>query len=93
MIYRGFWNFYRANPGNPIEMVIYAVSFGLCFPLVNRGYLAQTLMEYFFGLMPLVVLFWIFRRSMTVRSPGPASSSGKRNRGPTRGLPPRQPVR
>jgi hypothetical protein len=66
IIYRGFWNFYRANPGNPIVVVIYAVSFGLCFPLINRGYLAQTLMEYFFALLPVVVLFMISRASMTL---------------------------
>ena len=72
IIYRGFWNFYRANPSNPIVMVIYAVSFGLCFPLINRGYLAQALMEYFFALMPLVVLFWLFRSDMALPETAPA---------------------
>jgi hypothetical protein len=66
MIYRGFWNFYRANPGNPIVVVIYAISFGLCFPLINRGYLAQTLMEYFFTLLPVLILFMLSRASMAL---------------------------
>ena len=47
LIYRRFWNFYRANPSNPMVMAIYAVSWALIFPVVNRGYLAQTLMEFF----------------------------------------------
>jgi hypothetical protein len=70
IIYRGFWNFYRANPDNPIVIVIYTVSFGLCFPLINRGYLAQTLMEYFFALIPVVFLFLAFRAGMTLPPTG-----------------------
>jgi hypothetical protein len=66
IIYRGFWNFYRANPDNPIVVVIYAVSYGLCFPLINRGYLAQSLMEYFFALLPLVLLYAASRASMAL---------------------------
>jgi O-antigen polysaccharide polymerase Wzy len=89
IIYRGFWNFYRANPSNPIVVVIYSVSFGLCFPLINRGYLAQTLMEYFFALLPVVALFLMSRASMTLpvfsgntitsgESRGKASNPGRR---------------
>ena len=68
IIYRWFWDFYRSNPRNPMVIAIYAVSWALCFPVVNRGYLAQTLMEFFFDLMPLVALFWICRRSMRIRT-------------------------
>jgi hypothetical protein len=68
IIYRRFWDFYRSNLRNPMVIAIYAVSWALCFPVVNRGYLAQTLMEFFFDLMPLVALFWICRRSMRIRT-------------------------
>jgi len=64
IIYRRFWDFYRSNPRNPMVIAIYAISWALCFPVVNRGYLAQTLMEFFFDMMPLVALFWITGESM-----------------------------
>lgn len=64
LIYRRFWEFYRANPRNPLVISIYAVAWALVFPLVNRGYLAQTLMEFFFDLLPLVVFFLLCRKSM-----------------------------
>jgi hypothetical protein len=67
MIYRRFWNFYRGNPRNPMVVAIYSVAWALCFPVVNRGYLAQTLMEFFFTLLPLVVLYWIAKKSMRYR--------------------------
>ena len=78
LIYRRFWEFYRANPSNPFVVVIYAVAWALIFPIVNRGYLAQTLMEFFFDLLPLVALFLFSRKAMLAtpvrtRHPTPAS--------------------
>jgi hypothetical protein len=70
LIYRRFWNFHRANPSNPMVMAIYAVSWALIFPVVNRGYLAQTLMEFFFTLLPLAVLYWVTKKSMLRRVGG-----------------------
>jgi hypothetical protein len=67
LIYRRFWDFYRANPRNPIVVAMYSVSWALCFPVVNRGYLAQTLMEFFFTLLPLAVLYWFAKKSMRAR--------------------------
>ena len=64
LIYRRFWEFYRANPRNPFVVTMYAVAWALIFPVVNRGYLAQTLMEFFFDLLPLVILFLISRKAM-----------------------------
>jgi hypothetical protein len=64
MIYRRFWDFYLRNPSNPMVIAIYSIAWALCFPVVNRGYLAQTLMEFFFTLLPLAVLYWISRKSM-----------------------------
>ena len=68
LIYRRFWDFYRSNPGNPMVIAVYSVAWALCFPVVNRGYLAQTLMEFFFTLLPLAALYWLARKSMTVHS-------------------------
>jgi O-antigen polysaccharide polymerase Wzy len=70
VIYRRFWDFYRANPRNPIVVAMYAVAWALCFPVVNRGYLAQTLMEFFFTLLPLAVIFWFAKKSMMARRIG-----------------------
>ena len=78
IIYRCFWEFYRANPRNPLVVALYAVSWALCFPVVNRGYLAQTLMEFFFDLLPLVVLYRLSRKMMVA---GEARSAA---RGPAR---------
>jgi hypothetical protein len=79
MIYKGIWSFYRANPENPLVVVIYAVSFGLCFPLTNRGYLPQTLMEYFFALLPVVLMFLVFRAS-TARPTASGDDAGAKTR-------------
>ena len=88
MLYRRFWEFYRANPGNPLVIVLYAVSWALIFPVINRGYLAQTLMEFFFDLLPLVVLYLGIRKMMlapaakasrvSVRVDGPAEPQSVR---------------
>jgi hypothetical protein len=75
LVYRRFWDFYRSNPDNPIVVAIYAVAWALCFPVINRGYLAQTLMEFFFTLLPLVVLFWMNKAAMPAR--GSVSLSGR----------------
>ncbi len=64
LIYRRFWEFYRANPDNPLVIAMYAVAWALVFPVINRGYLAQTLMEFFFDLLPLVVVFLFSRKIM-----------------------------
>ena len=72
IIYRCFWEFYRANPDNPLVVATYAVSWALCFPVVNRGYLAQTLMEFFFDLLPLVGLYFISRKMMSAVGHRPA---------------------
>lgn len=64
MIYRCFWEFYRANPRNPLVIAMYAVSWALVFPVVNRGYLAQTLMEFFFDFLPLVALYLVSKKLM-----------------------------
>jgi hypothetical protein len=78
IIYRCFWEFYRANPGNPLVVTLYAVSWALCFPVVNRGYLAQTLMEFFFDLLPLVVLYRLSRKTMVaIGARSPARSPGR----------------
>lgn len=69
MIYRCFWEFYRANPRNPVVVAMYAVSWALVFPVVNRGYLAQTLMEFFFDFLPLVVLYFLSRKLMLLTGP------------------------
>ena len=80
VIYRGFWEFYRANPRNPLVIALYAVAWALIFPVVNRGYLAQTLMEFFFDLLPLAVLYLMTRKMMLAvgprpgRRPAPAAS-------------------
>jgi O-antigen polysaccharide polymerase Wzy len=68
IIYRRFWDFYRSNPRNPMVIAVYAVSWALCFPVINRGYLAQTLMEFFFTLLPLALLYIFSRAALTLRA-------------------------
>jgi hypothetical protein len=80
IIYRCFWEFYRANPRNPLVVVMYAVSWALIFPVVNRGYLAQTLMEFFFDFLPLVVLYLSSRKLMLAARPRLSAAMGPSRR-------------